>query len=175
MSKKKSCMSLNINSVSYIYAFLLPISCMLVHFFHELMVEKYIPEKSYKTLKYNIPFLFYYFLPKILTITLIPILKSRTRGESIVSQQKLIRRYHFFIEHEKKKQIFAIIYIISFLEIIFKAGDTLLHYLYKKNRIKLLIEKRTGFIIFVPIFSYIILKKRRLYSQDFISLVMKLY
>ena len=171
--KKKSYISWNINSKYYIYSFLLPISCMFTHFFQNIMLENSLPEKSYKILKYNFPFLFYYFLHKLLSFIIIHIIKYNTKGENTKGKNVLSRRYHFLIKNEKIKEIFIIIYIISFLEVLFKVGDSVLIYCQKIGKIHNLIEKRTGFIICVPLFSYLILYKK-LYKHHIIALVFAL-
>ena len=177
--KKNSCISCNLNSYTYIYALLLPISCMLIHFFQELMFQEYKHGNTEKTsfilLKYNLPLLFYYFLPKIFSIIFILILKIKSRGESddVNGQNLVLRKYHISIRHEKTKQIILLIYLISLLEVIFKEGDFLLTYFNKTAQIGLLIEKRTGFIIFVPIFSFFILHKK-LYKHHIFALILAL-
>lgn len=166
---EKYFIKLNLNSGKYIYALLLPISCMTLHFFQEIMIQD-----DNEILKYNLPFLFYYFLPKLLSLIIIPIIKSRNRSETIVKDQnKVIRRYHFSIEKENRKKILLLIYFISLLEVLYKTGDTLLYYLYKIGSIKLLIEKRTGFIIFVPLFSFFILHKK-LFNHHLFALFLAL-
>ena len=161
MEEKKPCLTLNLNSKKYFYALFLPISCMFIHFFQELMIRESKNENHYKILKYNLPLLFYYFLPKIFSLFILIIIKSKTKGESNVEEQnKLIRRYHITIEKENRKKILILIYIISLLEVIYKADDSVLYYLKKIEKTKILVEKRTGFIIFVPLFYYIILNKK---------------
>jgi len=173
MFEKKRCISCNINSKFYIYPFLLPIACTFTHFFQKIMFDNSFPVKSYKMLKYNFPYLFYYFLPKLLSFIIIHIIKYKTKRENTKGDNIQLRRYHFFIKNENKKQIFLIIFIISFFEVLFKTGDTILIYLQKINKIHYLIEKRTGFIISVPFFSYIMLYKK-LYKHHIIALILGL-
>ena len=170
MKKTKKCI-LNINSKKYIYALFLPISCMFIHFFQEIIFRS---SDNYKILKYNLPLLFYYFLPKLLSCIFIPIIKSKNKGESIIEEQnKVLRRYHFLIKTKDRYKILILIYFISLLEVIYKADDSLLYYLYKIKKINLLIEKRTGFIIFVPLFCYLILHKK-LYRHHLFALILTL-
>ena len=174
MKEKKSYIKFNLNSKSYIYPFLLPIACTSTHFFQKIFYQKYHPENSYKIMKYNLPLLFYYFLPKIFSIIFIMIVKIKTKEESSkTALNKVTRRYHLLIEHDNKKKIIFIIYLISFLEVLFKAGDSLLMYLQKIGKINYLIEKRAGFIIFVPLFSYFILDIK-LYRHHWLALVISL-
>lgn len=172
MKEKQPCMKWNINSNKYLYALFLPISCMFIHFFQELMIRESKDTNHYKILKYNLPLLFYYFLPKLCSLFILIIIKSKSKGESDIEEQnKLIRRYHITIEKENRRKILILIYIISLLEVIYKADDSVLYYLKKINNTKLLIEKRTGFILFVPLFSYIILHKK-LYRHHLFALIL---
>ena len=173
MNEKKSYFTFNLNSKLYIYPFLLPFACVLIHIFQKIMYENAKPENSFKMLKYNVPLLFYYFLPKILSIIFIPIIKSNTKGENMKEQSLVTRRYHSIIKTQNKKKIFLLIFLISSLEVIYKIGDSLLLYLQKINKIHYLIEKRTGFIISVPLFSYLILNKK-LYKHHIIALILAL-
>lgn len=173
MKEKKSYISCNINSKLYIYPFLLPISCMFTHFFQKIMLDNSIPADSYKLLKYNFPFLFYYFVPKLLSIIIINIIKHNTKSENTKVENLQLRRYHFFIQHESIKKVLFYIFIISLLEVSFKIGDSILIYLQRIGKIHYLIEKRTGFIISVPFFSYLILYKK-LYKHHIVALVLAL-
>ena len=179
--EKSQCIICNINSYNYIYALLLPISCMFIHFFQDIMFKRYkfkndfqdsYTTDNFKLLKYNIPILFYYFFPKLFSIIIIYIIKFKTKAESALEEQnKVLRRYHFFTEKQNIKKILLLIYIISFLEVVYKVDDSLLYYLKKIKKIDKLIEKRTGFIIFVPLFSYYILNKK-LYRHHLFALLL---
>ena len=172
--EKKPLIIWKINSPKYIYVLLLPFSCMLIHFFQGIMVDKFEDNKDYEILVYNLSFLIYYFLPKLLSLIILIIIKYKNKNELINDDKnKLLRRYHFSIEKEKRKNILLLIYTISLLEVIYKADDFLLHYLAKIGEVGVLIEKRTGFIIFVPLFSLYILNKR-LYKHHLIALIFTL-
>lgn len=168
--KKKSCISCGINSKFYIYPLLLPIFCTFIHFGQELLFDE-----KYIKLKYHTPLLFYYFFPKLFSFFCIIIMKYRTKDESIeTTQNKMLRRYHLSVEAGNSKKILLMIYLISLLEVIYKEDDSLLLYFQSIKRIKKLIEKRTGFIISVPIFSYFILNKvpyRHHYFAIFLSII----
>ena len=171
MNERKRYIIWNLNSKKYFYALFLPIFCMLIHFFQEVIFNK----TDNKILKYNLPLLFYYFLPKLFSIIIIPIRNAKAKGESNPNENNIaLRRYHFSIKTEHKKKILIIIYIISLLEVIYKIDDSILNYLNKIERIKILIEKRTGFIIFVPLFSYFLLKKR-LFKHHLLALFILLF
>ena len=169
--KKKPCISCGINSKYYIYPLLLPIFCTCIHFGQELLFD----EPKYKKLKYHTPLLFYYFFPKLFSFFCIIIMKYKTKGESNENTQNImLRRYHLSVQAENSKKILLIIYLISLLEVIYKEDDSLLIYFQKIKKIKKLIEKRTGFIISVPIFSYFILHKvpyRHHYFAIFLSII----
>jgi drug/metabolite transporter (DMT)-like permease len=102
-------------------------------------------------------------------------MKYKTKDESTGNtENKLLRRYHLSVKAENSKKVFLIIYLISLFEVIYKEDDTLLYYLKKTGQIHTLIEKRTGFIISVPIFSYFILHKvpyRHHYFAIFLSII----
>lgn len=173
MKEKKSFITFNFNSKYYIYPILLPISCMFIHFFQKIMCINSIPQESYMLLKYNCPFLFYYFLPKIFSFIFILIIKYNSKGEDIKGQNKVTRRYHFIIKNESSKKILFLIYLISLLEVVFKIADSLIQYLQKIGKVGYLIEKRTGFIIMVPLFSYLLLDKK-LYKHHIFALILAL-
>ena len=68
MDEKQPCMTCNWNTKLFIYPILLPIACTFIHFFQEKMFQISLPKNSNKMLKYNVPLLFYYFLPKVFTV-----------------------------------------------------------------------------------------------------------
>ena len=149
-----------------IYAFLLPILFIFVRYCHDEIIDRCKPELSYKLLKYNFPYLFYNYLPKILSIFCILIIKSNAKGEISSSNKNIIiRNYHITVEKENRKKFLLLFFIISLLEVLQDDGDYLLYYyqkvLYeppnKRFILGWLIEKKTGLIFFVPIFSYFIL------------------
>ena len=172
MNEKKYCISFEYKKY-FIYPILIPISCMFTHFFQKIMYENSKPDKSYIILKYNFAYLFYYFLPKIFSFIFILIIKYNTKREGSKVQNKLIRRYHFIIKNENFKKIIFYIYIISLFEVTFKIADSLLLYLQKIDKIHYLIEKRTGFIVSVPLFSYLLLNKK-LYKHHIFALILTL-
>ena len=164
MAKKARFVSFKCDLKLSIYSFSLPLFFICMRYFHEDLYHAYEPLESLKLLKYNLPYLFYCFLPKILSIFFIFIVKFNTKGESnILNENKKI--YHIMVEKKNRKKILLLIYIISLLEAIQKDGDSLLYYygIYepidgKEIFIKgWLIEVKTCLIFFVPIFSYLIL------------------
>ena len=110
-----------------------------------------------KMLKYNLPYMFYLYLPKIFACIFIPIIKYKTKGDSN-DDNRIIKQYHINAVKESKNKMFLLISIISLLEVIQENGDLLLYYYEWRGKIQWLIEKKTGLIIFVPFLSYFILK-----------------
>ena len=164
---------MNLNFVSFkckiklsIYAFLLPLIFICYRYFRDELFEIIKPTYSFKFLKYNMPYLFYLYLPKIFSIIFILIIKSNAKGEMNSSRDTLIiKNYRIIIESQKRKKAFLFLFIISLLEVLQDDGDSLIYYYQRENTpegykriIKgWLIEKKTGYIFFVPIFSYFIL------------------
>ena len=178
--EKKLFISCNCKSNYSFYPFLLPIIFMVLRYIHDEIIELYEPKKSFKLLRYNLPYLFYLFLSKIFAIMLIHIIKFNTKREGDPNQNNvIIRNYHKNVINVKKKKFLFFIYIISFLEVICEHGDSLLYYYQKiglpkgKEDYNLgwLIEKKSIYIIFVPLFCYIILDKK-LYSHHILSLIL---
>ena len=76
-----------------------------------------------------------------------------------------MKNYHINVVKKNKKKILFLIYIISFLEALHDDGNSLLYYYeiyYTNDNVKKyikgwLVEEKTCFIIFVPLFAYLIL------------------
>ena len=155
--EKKSCIfSCNCHNISF-YPFLLPIIFMAFRFCKDQMIGLSKPEGSFKILKYNLPYLFYLYLPKILAIIFIPIIRRKTKDEH-QEIARLSKHYHYVTINNKKKTMFFLIYIISLLEVIQETADLIVYYYQMTGDIKWLGEKKTGLIIFVPFLCYFILK-----------------
>ena len=174
MNESKSIILCNCKTKCTFYPFLLPILFMFIRYFHDKMIEESEPELSYKILKYNLPYLFYLYLPKILSIVFIPIIKWKLKNESPTQAQNIsFRNYHIFTQNQNKRKIFLFFYIISLLEVIQDTGDFLLYYFQRIGKMGWLIEKKTGYILFVPIFSYFLLDKL-LYRHHILALIIGL-
>ena len=162
--KEKKCkfVSFNFKLKKAFLVFLLPFLFIAIRYWHDEIFHLCEPEESLKILKYNLPYLFYLFLPKIFSLIFILIVKSNTKRET---NALIIKKYHIVVENVNRKKILLLIYIISLLEALYEDAASLLYYyeIYepikgKQKYIKgWLIEKKTCFIIFVPIFSYLIL------------------
>jgi len=129
---------------------------MIFRFCKEQLIDVNYPH-NLKLLKYNLPYLFYLYLPKTLAILFIPIIKYKTEGRSHEANT-ISKNYHIVTIEKNKKKMFLLIYIISLLEVIQENGDLLLYYYERIGPIKWLVEKKSGLIIFVPFLSYFILK-----------------
>ena len=101
--------------------------------------------------------MFYLYLPKLLSIVFIPIIKYRTKADSL-EIEKVSRRYHKVTIQKSEKKMFLFIFLISLLEVIQENGDLILYYYGMIDSIDWLVEKKTGLIIFVPFLCYLILK-----------------
>ena len=160
MKEKKSLfITCNCKTKCSIYPFFLPILCIFIRYLNEKIFEECRPSQSYKILKYNLPYLFYTYLPKILSGVFIPIIKLNTRNKSIAKDRNSIikRRYHYISENKSKKKMLQLFYLITLFEVIQETGDCLLYYYQKWEKLGWLVEKKTMYIIFVPIFCYLIL------------------
>ena len=172
MDERKFFLSCNCKTNYSIYTFLLPILFILIRYFHEKMVEESDPPLSYKLLKFNLPYLFYAFLPKVFSIILLPIINYNTKSENNESFLSL-RKYHIFAKNKNRKKLLLLFCIISLAEVIQETGDYLLYYFQKMGELKWLVEKKSGYIIFVPIFSIFILGKE-LHRHHLLALVLGL-
>ena len=130
------------------------------------------PPKNYKMLKYNLPCLFYLYLPKIFAIFIIPIIKYKTEGTEGDSN-RVSKLYHVISIQKNKRKMLLLICVISLLEVIQENGDLLLYYYERIGPVKWLVEKKTGLIIFVPILGYFILKTD-LFSHHILALILGL-
>ena len=159
MKENKSYISCNCKTKASIYPFLLPILILFIRYFHDKLFEESKPRITYKILKYNLPYLFYLYLPKIFAIIFIPIIKFNTRSETnSENKNTILKNYHIMIENESKKKKLFLFYIISFLEVLQETTDSLLYYYQRVGGVLgWLIEKKSGYIIFVPIFCYFLL------------------
>ena len=171
--KDKFFISCNCKTNYSIYPFLLPILFMFIRYFHDKLVEESKPNKSFLLLKFNLPFLFYLYLPKVFSIILLPIINYNTKSENNENFLSL-RKYHLFAKNKNRKKLLLLFFVISLFEVIQETGDFLLYYFQRSGgQLGWLIEKKTGFIIFVPIFSIFILDKR-LHRHHILALLLGL-
>ena len=178
MNEKTSWIKCSCKSKLSYYPFLIPIIFMLIRYFQDRLFEVTKPELSFKILRYNLPHLFYLYLPKVLSIFLISIIKLNTKGEKDSGEQNIVlRNYHFIVKHKNRKKFILLIYIISLLEVVCDNGDCLLYYYQRieskepEKKLGWLIEKKTLYIIFVPILCYFIMNKK-LYKHHFLALIL---
>ena len=107
-NKSKCIFSCDSKKISF-YPILLPIIYMIFRFCKDQFINVDYP-KNLKMLKYNLPYLFYLYLPKILAIIFIPIIKHKTEGDSHESN-RIAKNYHIVtIKKNKKKNVFINLY-----------------------------------------------------------------
>ena len=171
MKQSKSiCISCNKGNISF-YPILLPVIYMIFRFCKEQFINTY-DQDNWKILKYNLPYLFYLYLPKIFAIIFIPIIKSKSEGDSHELNVST-KQYHIAAVKTKKKRMFLLIYIISLLEVIQENGDLLVYYWGRVGYTQWLVEKKSGLIFFVPLISYFILKND-LFKHHILALILGL-
>ena len=167
-TKAKCIFSCDIKKISF-YPFLLPVIYMTFRFYKDRIIDSSYP-RNVKNMKYNLPFLFYLYLPKIFAIILIPIIKYKTEGDSH-EENRISKNYHVLSIQKNKRKMILLICLISLLEVIQDNGDLLLYYYQWLGPIKWLVEKKTGLILFVPFLCYFILKID-LYSHHILALIL---
>ena len=167
MKEKTRFVSFYCNIKLCIYTFLLPLLYICIRYFHEDEYQLCNPAHSLKILKYNLPYLFYLYLPKILSIVLVLIVEFNTKRESNSSNENIVlKNYHISFKKNNRLKVLLFIYIISLIESLHDDADTLLYYyeIYQEKEgeekyIKgWLVEEKSFLIIFVPLFSYLILR-----------------
>ena len=178
MNEKEPCIKCSCKSKISYYPFFIPILFMLIRYFQDLLFEITKPELSFKILRYNLPHLFYLHLPKVFSIFLISIIKLNTKGEADSEEQNIVlRNYHIIARHKNRKKFLLLIYIISLLEVVCDNGDCLLYYYQRieskeeDKKLGWLIEKKTLYIVFVPILCYFIMNKK-LYKHHILALIL---
>ena len=178
--KKFKFMSFNFKLKTSAYAFLLPFLFIGIRYWNDENYHLCQPKGSLNILKYNLPYLFYIFLPKIFSFIFILIIKCNTKGETKSSNENIVvKNYHILIAKRNKQKSLLLIYIISFLESLHEDVSSLLYYyeIYTPEEgdegkyIKgWLIERKTLFIFFVPIFACLILNTE-IHRHHFLALI----
>ena len=123
-------------------------------------------------MRYNLPYLFYLYLPKILAIIFIPIIKWKS-GDDSHELNDSTKQYHIAPVKTKNKRVFLLIYIISLLEVIQENGDLLVYYYGRVGYIKWLVDKKSLLIIFIPLLCCLILKSN-LFKHHILALILGL-
>ena len=148
------CSNINISLI------ILPLSFISIRFLHDKMFLYEKPSGSYKIFKYNLPYLFYLYLPKLFSIILFFITKWKIKREGALDQTNILtKNYHIIKINEYGKKIILYLCIVSLLEVLYDNIDSLIYYYIMKGKIMWLIEKKTVHFFFVPLFSYFILDK----------------
>ncbi len=156
-NKSKCIFSCNTQKISF-YPFLLPILYMIFGFCKDQLINATYPN-NIKLLKYNLPYLFYLYLPKLLSIIFIPIIKYKTERDSL-KYNKISKQYHIMSIQENKKKMILFISLISLLEVIQENGDLLLYYYERMGTIKWLVEKKNRSYIVCAIFMLFYIENR---------------
>ena len=139
---------------------ILPISFVSIRFLHDKMYLFQRPKETFKIFKYNLPYLFYLYIPKLLSIILFFITKWKIKREGALVQTNILtKNYHIIKKNEYGKKIIIYLCIVSLLEVLYDNIDSLIYYYIMKGKIMWLIEKKTVNFFFVPLFSYFILDK----------------
>ena len=160
MDEKKSLFSCYFCSKFNISLIILPISFLSIRFLHDKMYSYERPRGTFKIFKYNFPYLFYLYLPKIFSIILFLITKWRIKSEGSLVQTNLVtKNYHINKINVYEKKMILLLCIVSLLEVLYDNIDSLIYYYIMNGRFGWLVEKKTCTIIFVPLFSYFILDK----------------
>ena len=160
MTEKKCLFSCYFCSKFNISLIVFPLSFVSIRFLHDTMFFYERPLGSFKIFKFNLPYLFYLFLPKIFSIILFFITKWKIKSEgSLVQANIASKNYHIIKKNEYEKKMIFFILIISLLEVLYYNIESLINYYVMKGKIQWLVEKKTCNIIFVPLFSYFILDK----------------
>ena len=173
MKVKKPYFSCNCNGKIHLAIFVFPLSYVLICFLHDKMFLFSKPINTFKILKYNLPYLFYLYLPKIFSIIIILIIKSNIKNENGLelnnNRTTITKNYHIVTINRYGKKMILYLCIVSLLEVLYDNIDCLAYYYQMKGELHWLVEKKTGYILFVPIFSYVILDKQ-LYKHHSLAL-----
>ena len=90
MPEKKCLFSCYFCSKFNISLIILPISFLSIRFLHDKMFSYERPIASFKILKYNFPYLFYLYLPKLFSILVFLITKWKTKSEETQVQANVV-------------------------------------------------------------------------------------
>ena len=94
-------------------------------------------------MKYNLPYLFYIYLPKLLSIIFIFITKKNTESEiHSVSTNVTRKNYHLIKIKQYGKKMILLLCVVSLLEVLYDNIDSILYYYQMNGIIKWLVEKK---------------------------------
>ena len=129
MVEKTSLFSCYFFSNINISLIILPLSFISIRFLHDKMFLYEKPNGSYKIFKYNLPYLFYLYLPKLLSIILFFITKWKIKREGALVQTNILtKNYHIIKKNEYGKKIILYLCIVSLLEVLYDNIDSLIYY-----------------------------------------------
>ena len=163
-----------------LYPFVMPFITMIIRFLYDRIIEEGKDNNhTFKILKYDLPYLIYLNFPKLFSVFIVLIIEFKSKSESnLIESNVSSKNYHSIAKIADGKKFVLFIFIISFLEVLGFAGEHLLYYYQKismdpkdeHHRLGWLIEKKNAYIIFVPIFCYLLLKNE-LHSHHIFSLI----
>ena len=160
MDEKKSYLSCNCKGKIHIAIFVFPLSFILIRFLHDKIFLFARPKNTFKILKYNLPYLFYLYLPKLFSIIIILIIKSNIKSEKalVIDNNRATfasKNYHIVKKHEYGKLMILYLCIISLLEVLYDNIDCLSYYYQMKGELHWLVEKKQV-ILFLFLFFRIL-------------------
>ena len=142
MDEKKSLFSCYFCSKFNRSLIILPISFISVRFLNDKIYRFQNPERSFKIFKYNLPYLFYLYLPKIFSIILFFITKWKTKNEgegALVRTSVATKNYHIFKINEYEKKMILFLLLVSLLEVLYDNIDSLIYYYIMNRKIQWII------------------------------------
>ena len=163
-------------SITHIIAFLIPLFYLVTSYVQrDIIIEnkKYHEnkDKNFNNNYYELPYLVNIFISKLFSCVFYVISKYILNKEEIAPQLKLsktTRVYHLKVNGHNKLKILSYIIIISILEVTFQIEKV------RNLQLVGLIEIKVGLTIFVPLFSFIILKVKY-YRHHFVAIAIGLF
>ena len=145
MKVKKPYFSCNCNGKIHLAIFVFPLSYVIIRFLHDKMFLFSKPINTFKILKYNLPYLFYLYLPKIFSIIIILIIKSNINENGLElnnNRTTITRNYHIATINRYGKKMILYLCIVSLLEVLYDNIDCLAYYYQMKGKLHWLVEKK---------------------------------
>ena len=140
MEAKKSYLSCNCNGKINLAIFVFPLSYVIIRFLHDKMFLFSKPTNTFKILKYNLPYLFYLYLPKIFSIIIILINKYNIKNENGLELNNNRTTIDTINKYGKKMILYLC--IVSLLEVLYDNIDSLAYYYQMKGELHWLVEKK---------------------------------
>ena len=165
----KKWFSLGEISKYHIIAFLIPVFNMLTTYVQrDEIIENEGDKQNEFNEEYEFPYLINNIISKLFSGILCLISKYIINKRELPSSLRRLKIYHLNVNSKNKLKILLYIIVISVLEVIYLIENI------KTLKIKGLIESKLGFTIFVPIFSFFLLKTKY-YRHHFVSIAITLF